>query len=192
LTEVRLRWHGRQPTKGITWSYFGKLIRSLVSILSRQIQGLEHESVSSVAAGTNHSLVLTHDGLRIYAMGGADKGQLGTGLEAWEDRVCFQPTVVQFPAKSKSTPRIFTDIAAGNSHSIAIADAPETVAKSEVWTWGNSNDSCCTGFQGDYDFIRPQMLDLTTVSEGESHVAAQAVHVGCGSDTSMLLVLPID
>jgi len=96
------------------------------------IQGLANENIGQLAAGQHFSLALSLDGKRLYSFGRADSGQVGIGITATGD-LCGTPGRVRFPASYANPDTgtlIFTQIAAGETHALAVDDSHQ------VYTWG--------------------------------------------------------
>lgn len=74
-----------------------------------------------IAAGYNHSMVLTDSG-RLYSWGTGDCGQLGHGPQL---KRCMKPTLIASASGER-----FVTIAASENHSVALTD------DGRVYTWG--------------------------------------------------------
>ncbi|MBI1921500.1 MAG: hypothetical protein HYS23_10540 [Geobacter sp.] len=85
--------------------------------------------VTAVAAGGYHSLALKSGGT-VWAWGSNGNGRLGTGSS---DERSDDPTEVTATYTGAPLP-LFTKIAAGGSHSVALA------SDGKVWTWGYNGD----------------------------------------------------
>jgi len=136
-----------------------------------KVQALKHESISQVAAGKQHSMALTHDGMVLYAWGKADVGQLGLGYAASQVTDGCQPIpqVVDFPMPSDGIPRRtkIRTISAGSFQSMAIS------VDNELYTWGEGDFVTGHKTPEDQHVYRPTKLDLPqTVESGDEHAAA--------------------
>lgn len=89
---------------------------------AQQVTGLGPAVIAGVAAGDNHSLARTRDGI-VYAWGDNTYGQLGTGTGAGAAPQSFQPTQVAGVDGVK-------ELAGGGYHSLARR------SDGTVWAWG--------------------------------------------------------
>ena len=146
--------------------------------------------VTRVAAGGDHSLALTSTG-QVYAWGDDLHGDLGDGATRSEDT----PVAVAPPAGLT-----FTAIAAGTTHSVAVA------SDGSIWAWGMG----ASGQLGDgstADATTPTAVDMpagtpvTQVAAGGAHTLALTsggLVFGWGSDvfgqlaTPLVLTQPVD
>ncbi|MFZ5948284.1 MAG: T9SS type A sorting domain-containing protein [Stygiobacter sp.] len=90
-----------------------------------QTGSLSGKTVIQVAAGSNHTLALTSDGL-VYAWGNNDSGQLGDGTNTLSTNAVPVSTLGVLKDKK------IIKIAAGSKHSIALA------SDGTVYTWGDN------------------------------------------------------
>ena len=86
--------------------------------------------VQAVSCGYAHSLLLMHDGM-LLAFGHGAQGQLGLGTRQDQHLPRVVPTPVDSSKDSSSAP-FFLAIAAGHSHSLALAT-------DGVYEWGRQN-----------------------------------------------------
>ena len=146
-----------------------------------QIEALQHEDMSKVAAGEYHCMALTHDGARLYAWGRCDTGELGLGKKIATDNVNVPtPTIVTF--YERTTRCLLKDIQCGARHSMALS------YEGDVYTWGNTNGSevvMATGFkvkEGE-DVYVPTKLPMKV-----DNLNMEAIAMTGGTYLSMFLV----
>ena len=146
--------------------------------------------VTQVAAGGDHSLALTSTG-KVYAWGDDVHGDLGDGATIPED----VPVPVTPP-----TGLTFTDIAAGTTHTVAVA------SDGSVWAWGmGASGQLGDGSMADSStptaVSMPAGTPVTQVSAGGAHslaLTAGGLVFGWGSDvfgqlaTPLVLTQPVD
>lgn len=144
--------------------------------------------MARVAAGNEHSLALTRDGVRLYAWGRCEKGQLGTGFEKaqGEARGEFQstPEVVRFPVEKNGSRLTLDWIACGGNHSLAI-----TIDK-KLYSWGydDGNKNLGLGLKEGYDQFIPKLVDFAARWGIDNDGVLQAV--GGGLCTIVLAAEP--
>jgi len=125
---------------------------------------LENKSVMQVAAGNNHTIFVTADGLG-YACGANRNGQLGVGDT--EDRLV--PTLITGQLQAKTA----VYVAAGDDHTVCITE------DGSLFSWG-CNDN---GQLGVGDTEKRRVPTLVTGLQGKRvvHVAAGEVHTVCST-----------
>ena len=125
---------------------------------------LENKSVMQVAAGDEHSVFVTADGL-VYACGLNDNGQLGVGDT--EDRLV--PTLVTGQLQGKTA----VYVAAGDHHTLCIT------GDGSLFSWGRN----VKGRLGVGDTEDKNAPTLVTELQGKRvvHVAAGEFHTICNT-----------
>lgn len=111
-------------TEGRVWAWgsgkFGQNGRTIGTVEPTQVSNLSN--IVSVAAGANHSIALTGDG-KVFSWGRNTNGQLGNGQSRH-----INPT----PERIQQLTGVL-DIAAGDNHTVALAQNRTT-----VWAWGSN------------------------------------------------------
>ena len=125
---------------------------------------LENKSVLQVAAGFQHTVFVTADGL-VFATGGNDVGQLGVGDT--EERLVS--TLVTGQLQSKTA----VYVAAGDNHTLCIT------SDGSVFSWG-CNDNGQLGV-GDAENAHTPTLVTDLQGKQVTHVAAGACHTICST-----------
>jgi len=129
--------------------------------------------VTSVAAGTEHSLALKSSGGTVWAWGNNNRGQLGLGFTG-STLVNTARQVVNGNGPGFLTG--VTDVAAGAEHSLAVVGPHGT-----VWTWGrNDFGQLGNGTTSSLTIPQPrpvqaiQLISATEVAGGDLHSLAVA------------------
>lgn len=131
----------------------------------RVIHALHGVGIRKVCAGALFSMALSLDG-RVYTWGFGVALGLGT-----VDHVCLVPTLLQ-----DLTPYRIIDIAAGDSHCIALGDSASS--QHAVFTWGVNNMGQCGLGHASSPLVRPQRVTalrgvpIRQISAGTSHSLA--------------------
>ena len=128
--------------------------------------GLSGKTVTAIAAGVDHNLALTSDGL-IFAWGYGYYGELGNNANPASSTVPVQ-VVVQTDALAGRT---VTAIAAGFHHSLALT------SDGRVFSWGR-NDVGQLGLDGLGSTEVPMAVDMSGVLAGKTvtKIAARYLH----------------
>ena len=129
---------------------------------------LTGKTITSIAAGDNHSLALSSDG-EVFAWGSNSYGKLGT--EAWQDSSVPLPVDTRGVLRGK----VVTAISAGHRHSLALT------SDGEVFAWG-SNSNGQLGNGGETESRPPVRVDTSGALAGKRVVA-----IAAGEDHSMAL-----
>lgn len=150
----------------------GTGIDSAVPVAVNMTGALAGKTVKAIAAGGDHNIVLTTDGL-VFAWGRNDYGQLGDDSNAPSDFPVAVDTTGVLAGKT------ITMIAAGHSHSLALA------GNGQLFAWGNN----AAGQLGDgTSFTRPSpvAVDLSGDLSGKTITAV----VSGGDHTLVLAAAP--
>jgi alpha-tubulin suppressor-like RCC1 family protein len=165
---------------GETWSFgrgvYGKLGHGGrgSEAVPRLIAALNHVVVKQVAAGVDHSMVLTRDG-DVFTWGSGNAGQLGHGNMDHQN----------VPKRVEDLTNV-TDIAAGSYHSLAVVDGWT------MYTWGgNCNGQLGLGDHGDgTDRLVPTLVDgvngVVAVAAGHGHsfvLSRDGTVMACGENS---------
>lgn len=131
------------------------------------------EQIRFIEAGESHTLILTNQN-RIYSFGNNQDGQLGVGnaiLSTGDPRdmtVVFEPVL--------STNDILVQIAAGESHSLALSE------KGDIFAWGK-NDRGQLGDSTTDNSYHPIKVELPgTLDQSE-----RVIQIAAGGDSSFAL-----
>jgi alpha-tubulin suppressor-like RCC1 family protein len=144
-----------------SWGYngYGQLGNGTNTNTPAPEQTFENADIESVAAGDNHSLVLTEDG-DVFAFGDNSYGQLGDGTRTRRTA----PVKVSLGVKAKA-------VSTGNSHSLAAVKEDQ----GGVMSWGLNNNGQLgdgtTTQRIDPVFLLDKVL-CRTVSAGDNHSLA--------------------
>lgn len=95
-----------------------------------KVQKLPTEGVVSLACGAQHTLVVTHNGQKVWAFGSNTEGQLGQGNRSQsEEKIRIFPALVQTLNQSN---RVIVQVAAAANHSLALSK------NGEVFSFGSN------------------------------------------------------
>jgi len=131
------------------------------------VHALNNESIVTCALGMWHTMALTRDG-RVYVWGDTTYGQCGIGDQAKKSKVQLVPTILSMDL----LPRKVMILAAGSSHSGAIAD------DGSVWMWGNGMYGQLGNGEKANSFSPVRVRDL-------QH--EKAIQITCGVNHTMVL-----
>lgn len=121
------------------------------SILTLSHKPGDYEKVTSIAAGTNHLVIVTTHG-QLYTLGAGEQGQLGRKILERRKIHGTHPEKISLGTRSRKA----VDVGAGSYHSFAIDD------KGDVWGWGlNTMGQTGTGWSSADDDIvlLPQKIE---------------------------------
>lgn len=138
-----------------------------ISILQLSNKPGDYEKVSSVAAGSNHLVVLTTHG-NIYTWGAGEQAQLGRKVLERRKIHGTHPEKVTLATRGRKA----VVVGAGQNHSFAVDD------KGDVWAWGlNSMGQTGTGWSSQEDDIvqLPTKVEKLSKSELDGDVVVQIV-----------------
>jgi regulator of chromosome condensation len=125
-----------------------------VPILELRDKPGDTEKVTSIAAGSNHLLVLTTHG-NLYTWGAGEQAQLGRKVLERRKIHGTVPEKVTLGTRSRKAVRI----GAGSFHSFAVDDA------GDVWAWGlNSMGQTGTGYETSDDAVIQLPQKVTRLS----------------------------
>ncbi|KRT81777.1 Regulator of chromosome condensation repeat containing protein [Oryctes borbonicus] len=125
------------------------------------IEALQGLNIRKVCAGAMFSMALTASG-KVYTWGTGPPLGLGTS-----DTLCLVPTLVQ-----DLTPYRIIDIAAGDSHCLALTET------NELFAWGTNNMGQCGQGHANGPILKPQKVlglngvSIRQISAGTSHSLA--------------------
>ncbi|KAF9534767.1 regulator of chromosome condensation 1/beta-lactamase-inhibitor protein II [Crepidotus variabilis] len=138
-----------------------------ISILQLSNKPGDYEKVSSVAAGSNHLVVLTTHG-NIYTWGAGEQGQLGRKVLERRKIHGTHPEKVTLATRGRKA----VVVGAGQNHSFAVDH------EGDVWAWGlNSMGQTGTGWSSEDDNIvlLPTKVEKLSKSKLQGDVVIQIV-----------------
>jgi alpha-tubulin suppressor-like RCC1 family protein len=99
-----------------------------------KIKALSREYITNVSAGSAHAIALTREGV-LFSWGKNDKGQLGRGLDVFQD---LKPGEVTFPSIGNGKYSI-VDISCGHDHCLILAGVVGRGGDTAnlVYAWGD-------------------------------------------------------
>lgn len=131
------------------------------------VHTLHNESIVTCALGMWHTMALTREG-RVYVWGDTTYGQCGLGKQAQQAK--SQPVPIVIPLDL--LPRKILSLAAGSSHSGAIAD------DGSIWMWGN-------GMYGQLGVGEKENSPVPLCVRDLQH--EKAIQITCGVNHTMIL-----
>ena len=124
-------------------------------------------SISQIAAGYSHTLVVTNKGETVWAFGNNNFGQLGIGTREHT----HEPTIIK---KLSDLSDDIEKVAVGKYHSVALTD------DNEAWSWGmNYYGQLGLGKNGDgytVDELVPKRIDIDSDDDEIIDIAAGDFH----------------